>query len=119
MPQKKPTIATDASANSEKSIDDKIQSIIDKISTQRKREIFPLFQLSQESISPKVVDDVYSKLRKKFKTKPEELDVVIESSGGSIDAAYNIGLLLRRYAQKELTIIIPRWAKSAATVIAW
>lgn len=42
----------------------------------------------------------------------------LESSGGSIDAAYNIGLLLRRYATRELNIIIPRWAKSAATVIA-
>jgi ClpP class serine protease len=46
------------------------------------------------------------------------LDVILESSGGSIDAAYNIALLLRRYAKDELNIIIPRWAKSAATVIA-
>lgn len=44
--------------------------------------------------------------------------MILESSGGSIDAAYNIGLLLRRYGQEQLNIIIPRWAKSAATVIA-
>ena len=34
-----------------------------------------------------------------------------------IDAAYNISLLLREVADKELTFIIPRYAKSAATMI--
>lgn len=111
--------SSDNSTPSEKSFDDKIEDILEQIREIRKRDVFPLFLFSKASISPKTVDDVFRDLRKRFKnTIPENLDVIIESSGGSIDAAYNLGLLLRRYAQKDLTIIIPRWAKSAATVVA-
>jgi hypothetical protein len=71
-------------------------------------------------INVKTVDDVFETVRERYKSNPipGHLDVVLESSGGSIDAAYNIGLLLRRYAPDELNFIIPRWAKSAATVLA-
>ncbi len=89
-----------------------------KLQELRGREVLPLFLKNE--ISPTTVDEVFETVRERYKlsSAPKSLDVVLESSGGSIDAAYNIGLLLRKYAPDELNIIIPRWAKSAATVLA-
>lgn len=97
-----------------------ISEILEEIARLRDgATILPLF-LDKASIKNTTVDDVFDELRSRYQstTERKRLDVILESSGGSIDAAYNIGLLLRRYATEELNIIIPRWAKSAATVIA-
>ena len=47
----------------------------------------------------------------------EKLDVVLESGGGSIDSAYKVLKLLKMYADK-ITVIVPFYAKSAASLIA-
>ena len=80
------------------------------------RKCYP-FLVRGTSISNKVVDDVFDELRQKYGDCDGRLDVLVYSSGGSIDAAYNLALLLRRYANKELTFIVGRWAKSAATLL--
>jgi hypothetical protein len=101
-------------------LDRQISEAIDEISKLRdSATVLPLF-LNKASINGKTVDDVFEELRSKYSssTPRERLDLILESNGGNIDAAYNIGLLLRRYATKELNILVPRWAKSAATVIA-
>ncbi len=46
-----------------------------------------------------------------------EIDVWLESPGGDAHAAYKLGLLLRAYAHK-IRVIIPDYAKSAATLVA-
>ena len=46
-----------------------------------------------------------------------KIDVIVDSSGGDIDAAYNLSNLFRRFAKEELNFIVPRWAKSAATLL--
>lgn len=125
---RKPSQATNGNKSPDKSqkpdqiseINEKIERAIKEFSKARDNaRILPLF-LKGAEINTKTVDDVYDELRQKFKgtSNHDRLDVILESSGGSIDPAYNIGLLLRRYAKKELNIIIPRWAKSAATVLA-
>jgi hypothetical protein len=43
--------------------------------------------------------------------------LIVDSGGGDIDAAYNLALLFRKYGDKELNFIVPRWAKSAATLL--
>ena len=43
--------------------------------------------------------------------------MVVDSPGGDIDAAYNLALLFRRYGKEYLGYIVPRWAKSAATLL--
>ena len=105
----------------EEIINKKIEDALSRFKELRKSEVFPLF-LSRAEIIEQTVDDVFDELRKRYKSKPlpqkDRLDVILESGGGSIDSAYNIALLLRRYATNELNIIVPRWAKSAATVIA-
>jgi hypothetical protein len=114
-PTSKPAVSDEI-----KEIDGKIKATLDELSRLRDGAmILPLF-LNRADITGKTVEDVFDDLRERFAStsKRERLDVILESGGGSIDPAYNIGLLLRRYATKELNIIIPRWAKSAATVIA-
>ena len=45
------------------------------------------------------------------------MDVVLDSGGGDLDAAYKTLKIIRSYA-KDTTIIVPFYAKSAATLIA-
>jgi hypothetical protein len=78
---------------------------------------YPLL-LSAAHIGPRLVDDTFEELQKSFSKCDGKLDVLLDSPGGDIDSAYNLGQLLRRYATKELNFIIPRWAKSAATLLA-
>jgi hypothetical protein len=104
----------------EEIINKKISEALESLKKLRGREIFPLF-LTRAEIRDHTVDHIFDELRKIYPGSTHKnagLDVLLESGGGSIDSAYNIALLLRRYAIDELNIIIPRWAKSAATVIA-
>jgi hypothetical protein len=113
----KPVAKSDFGKRDEE-IKEKICDVLGKLQELRGREVLPLFLTNE--ISPGTVDDVFETVRERYKLSavPKRLDVILESSGGSIDAAYNIGLLLRKYAPDELNIIVPRWAKSAATVLA-
>lgn len=50
---------------------------------------------------------------------PETVDhlwLILSSSGGSLDAAYQIGRLLQSRG-KRVSAVVPRWAKSAATLV--
>ncbi|MEW6717533.1 MAG: hypothetical protein AB1345_08525 [Chloroflexota bacterium] len=68
-------------------------------------------------IDATLIDDVYDELRENFTEDDGRLDVIVHSGGGDIDAAYNLAQLLRRYGSKHLAFIVPRWAKSAATML--
>ncbi len=94
-------------------INDDINEIVKKIERIRKRRIYLLLS----GISPEFVDKVYNDLKTSYKDLNGELDVIVDSGGGDIDAAYNIACLFQKYGNKELTFIIPRWAKSAATLV--
>ena len=86
-----------------------------KIRKDSRIDCFP-FLLGEASIRNTLVDRVYDDL-KTGKYNCKSLDVIVDSGGGDIDAAYNLALLFRRYGQDKLTFIIPRWAKSAATLL--
>ena len=102
-------------------IDEEIDSCVNEIEKQLDdgSSCFSIL-LGNESITPSVVDNVYDELQECFGFEPldKELVVVLESGGGDIDAAYNLAHLLRKYGDKGLKFIIPRWAKSAATLLA-
>lgn len=68
-------------------------------------------------ITRELVDDVYEDLRTNYKDCDGHLDIIIDSGGGDIDAAYNLAILFRKFGHQELNFIIPRWAKSAATLL--
>lgn len=78
---------------------------------------YPLL-MGDSTITANTVDDVFSELQADAYTGCTELAVVLDSSGGDIDAAYNLATTFRRIGSRRLTFIIPRWAKSAATLIA-
>jgi len=50
------------------------------------------------------------------KDNMEELDVVLQTGGGDIDAAFNILKILKK-STKKLNIIVPLFAKSAGTLM--
>jgi len=68
-------------------------------------------------ITCELVDDVYEDLRTNYKDCDGHLDIIVDSGGGDIDAAYNLAMLFRKFGHQELNFIIPRWAKSAATLL--
>jgi len=47
----------------------------------------------------------------------DKLDVILESSGGDLDFAIKLYKMLRAHC-KKLTVIVPFWAKSAASLVA-
>lgn len=75
---------------------------------------FPFFGVQ---ITGSVVDDVFDELRTKYRECGGRLSVIVDSGGGDIDAAYNLAMLFRRYGPQSLRFIVPRWAKSAATLL--
>lgn len=58
----------------------------------------------------------FQEQRKKL-TNPDNLDVIVDSFGGDADAAYHIAKLLDSQFKGTITYIIPRFAKSAATLL--
>ena len=97
------------------SIGKEIDETCKELAKVRNSECLPLL-LGEADIRSTLVDEVYDKLRDETHAG-KSLDVIIDSSGGDIDAAYNLALLFRRYGKEKLTFIIPRWAKSAATLL--
>ena len=97
-----------------KELDVKITELVQKIEAKRERRCFILWA----NITQPFVDKVYDELRTKYTNIDGKLDVIIDSAGGDINAAYNIASLFQKYGNSELTFFIPRWAKSAATLIA-
>lgn len=97
-----------------KQLQSRIKELVKELEQKRGQRCF----LLEASILPSLVDEVYTELRKGYKTLDGKLDVIINSPGGDIDAAYNLAGLFQRYGHQKLTFIIPRWAKSAATLLA-
>ncbi len=71
------------------------------------------------SIDRNLVSQIYNLMEQKIKENGalKNLDVIMHSSGGDADAAYHIAKILRSYCTGKLTFIVPRFAKSAATLL--
>lgn len=78
-------------------------------------QCYPL--LLPSSLTARVVDDVYVELQDQCSNGGRALLVIVDSSGGDIHAAYNLAQLFRKYGPKQLLFVVPRWAKSAATLL--
>jgi len=92
---------------------------------EKKRYILTLYQdpHSQPSdrgmLLPPMVDDLCVKMDDEISASPEHvtIDLWLESSGGDAHAAYKLAVLIRAYAHR-LRVVVPDWAKSAATLLA-
>lgn len=97
-------------------LNEQINEEISKLKELRGNACYPLL-LRTANIGSRLVDDVYDDLRNSYKDCDGKIDVIIDSGGGDIDSAYNLALLLRKFAPEKLNFIVPRWAKSAATLL--
>jgi len=109
--------ATDSGDLSEEvsAVERELDEHLDRLrETREGRSCYPFLGVE---IKPPVVDDIFDDLRSEYADCSGRLDVIVDSGGGDIDAAYNLSMLFRRYGGEELNFIVPRWAKSAATLL--
>ena len=78
--------------------------------------IVPILYSPERYINARSTDSVYTVLRELDHV--DKLGVVLFSNGGDIDEAYILATYLQELAQEKLVFFIPRYAKSAATILA-
>jgi hypothetical protein len=74
-----------------------------------------LFLFDESSLVKGDSDKIYEAVTKFEEEKP--ILLILYSRGGSAASAYLIGKLCREYSEKEFHVAVPRYAKSAATMI--
>ncbi len=103
-----------------KKVVDETESLLKKLAETWEEDVvcYP-FLLVGENITAKTVDKVFDDLQDfdDLETNSGRLVVLVDSGGGDIDAAYNLACLFRIYGKNQLVFVVPRWAKSAATLL--
>jgi hypothetical protein len=94
---------------------EKAEPLLRELEKVRDTKVFPILFSFNREISKPDTDQIYDALSA-IQGK-QKIDVILFSRGGDPDQAYLIGTILQESATKKLTIIIPRYAKSAATLI--
>jgi hypothetical protein len=102
-------------------IDSRLAEIVQKLESDRGCPVWlliqrgygqsPLHHISQE------LHETFFLARRQLRVSETRPALVIDSGGGDANAAYQISTLLRRHCG-GFTAIIPRYAKSAATLLA-
>lgn len=94
--------------DSQQKTERKIQSALQGLATKRRRSILCFYgDMDQESVQ--WVRRIAPQLK-----ASNELSVLLDSPGGDIEEAYRIVLTLREYVE-DVEVLVPQWAKSAAT----
>jgi len=94
----------------------KAEKLLSELEKIRGATAVPLLYSFNRFIAKPDVDTLYDCL---LQIGPQsKLDVIVFSHGGDPDQAYVMGNLLQNFAIEKLTVIIPRFVKSAATLIA-
>ena len=62
-------------------------------------------------------DQTYAFLRKENASREKDVLLVLHSPGGSIEPAYQIAKLCKAFSRERFVVAVPRFAKSAATLI--
>ena len=70
------------------------------------------------SIDDADLDSVFTSLRRSNPNKERNVCLILLSRGGSIEPAYQISKLCKQWSASKFIVAIPRYAKSAATLIA-
>jgi hypothetical protein len=89
---------------------------IRKLEGLRQSRVFALIQGGDDHISPVTMRSVCSAVRGMRKQRVPTIDLLLQSGGGHAEVAYSIVNLLRRHCER-LNVIVPRYAKSAATLM--
>lgn len=96
-----------------------LEEKLKELQESRKTLVVPLLMDEASSIDYYTVSEVYEQVRRALhEQKAQDIDVIIHSGGGDADAAYHIAVILQELCKGKLTMIVPRFAKSAATLLA-
>jgi hypothetical protein len=98
-----------------------ISKLVEKLGELRNSIVVPLLMDPTRSIDKYTVSLMYERVREiqSMKNPPKNIDLLIHSGGGDADATFHIAIMFQEGVGKgKLTAIIPRWAKSAATLLA-
>lgn len=85
---------------------------VKKLELLLENQVFVLFL--NQNLERIIVNEIYNQ-KSQFQ-KNDEITILLNSGGGSIDAAYQIVQFFRARC-KKVQVFVPRWAKSAATFI--
>lgn len=98
----------------------KLEQLADELRKTRKSLVVPIFIDETRSIDHYLVSEIYERLEEATKEEfSQDIDVILHSSGGDADNAYHLATMFQQYCRKgKLSMIIPRYAKSAATLLA-
>jgi len=102
-------------AKQENSTLDTIFELVDQLEKLRGTRVFA-YLLIPMTLGRDLVEETYELLEGGYKDT-KDLDVLVTSGGGDIHSAYHLAKLFRRYAEGKLRFIVPRYAKSAATLL--
>jgi hypothetical protein len=94
-------------------INGRAAELIEKSNLLNKYSLLFLFELGE--LTADAADRIYSSLADLPKDKP--ILLMICSPGGYIGPAYFIAKLCREHTKQHFEVVVPRWAKSAATLI--
>jgi hypothetical protein len=72
---------------------------------------------SKTSISAYELDRIYAGLKERNANKEKDVLLLLMSTGGEIEPAYQISKICKTFAKSKFVVCIPRFAKSAATLI--
>lgn len=73
---------------------------------------------SETSISDFELDRIYSALQRTNPTREKDVLLLLLTRGGSIEPAYQISKLCKSFAHEKFVVVVPRYAKSAGTLLA-
>ena len=89
-------------------IEQEMQSALQGLATKRRRPVL-CFYGDMDPVSVQMIRRIAPQLKASNK-----LSVLLHSPGGYTEDAYRIVLTLREYAE-DIEVLVPQWAKSAAT----
>jgi hypothetical protein len=70
------------------------------------------------SIGTYELDRIYRSLKARNRTRENDVLLLLMSSGGKIEPAYQISKICKKFSNSKFVVCVPRYAKSAATLIA-
>lgn len=91
------------------------KKLLDELKKLRDSEIIAITYSDYTPMSDEDLETIYEVLEESFKEPTKKLEVILTSTGGRASVAYGLVKLLRKYCS-ELNVIIPRKAKSGATL---
>jgi hypothetical protein len=103
-------------ANGKKTAEDGLRAAIAALEALTERQTFVLVRPFDHLLPDQVQEELVRVLERPAPAETE-LDIVLESDGGDADAAYKTALVIRAWCG-DARILVPSWAKSAATLFA-